>query len=64
MHEIHAKLALMKTSLAQEFYGTIRLQKKELDCSYYWGEQPQISLHSYCHDLFYEKLTWYEFQEI
>ena len=24
MHEIHAKLALMKTSLAQEFYGTIR----------------------------------------
>ena len=57
MHEIHAKLALMKTSLAQEFYGTIRLQKKELDCSFYLGEQPQIPLHSYCHDLFYEKAT-------
>ena len=35
MYETHAKLALMKASLAQKFYGTIGLERKELDFLYY-----------------------------
>lgn len=63
MYETHAKLALMKASLAQKFYGTIGHERKELDFLYYWGDQPQVSLNhnSYCCDLFYGKPIWYEF---
>ena len=57
MHETHAKLALMNAAS----HDSIGLEKKELDCWYYWGEEWQVSLHSYYHYLFYNKPTWYEF---